>query len=538
MLELKRINNKIGKYLIFFTKRGASNNGKDRLKAEKIMGKIGIIDLGSNSARLVIAEIFENSHFIVEDELKESVRLGQDMDRDGFLKPQRVAETIKTLKMFKRLCDARGVDKIIAVATAAVRRAKNQRSFLDEIQATCGIKVDVLSEEEEATLVYRGVINSMDIPKGIILEIGGGSTKIVYYNRRSVLHFATLGFGAVTLTDLFADEGPVEQTQKIEEFFTEQFKKIEWLAEVEPDTQLIGVGGSFRNLYKINRIVRKYPLNTVHGYTFATDDFRYVYEMVRVLDVEKRKRIRGLSPVRADIMPAALAIIKAFTDYLHIESFVIGGSGLREGIMFNQAIPMTVERPISDVLGYSLNSLVKHYGCDEKHVEHVVHLSIQLFKQLRVLHKFPRIYLKVLKIAASLHGCGYRVRYYNNQQHSRYMILNSQIYGATHREIVMAAFVAGCHRKEDVAPADWAKYKDIVTDEDIEIVKKLGVLLRIANSLDRSGLGMVTGINCDVLGDSVIMKTELAGDAALEIRQAMAANGEFKRAFKKNLEIL
>ena len=171
------------------------------------MEKLGIIDLGSNSARLVIVNLFQEGYFMVEDEIKESVRLGQDMDRDGFLKPQRVAETIKTLKMFKRLCEASRVEHIIPVATAAVRHAKNQRSFLDEIQATCGLRVRVLSEEEEATLVYRGVINSMDVPKGIILEIGGGSTKIVYYNRRTILHYATLGFGAVTLTDLFADDG-------------------------------------------------------------------------------------------------------------------------------------------------------------------------------------------------------------------------------------------------------------------------------------------------------------------------------------------
>lgn len=151
------------------------------------MERIGIIDLGSNTARLVIVDLFAEGHFMVTDQLKESVRLGQDMDRDGFLKPQRVAETIRALKMFKRLCDASGVSRIIAVATAAVRRAKNQRSFLDEIQATCGIKIRVLSEEEEAILVYRGVINTMDIPKGLILEIGGGSTKVIYYNRRNVI---------------------------------------------------------------------------------------------------------------------------------------------------------------------------------------------------------------------------------------------------------------------------------------------------------------------------------------------------------------
>ena len=503
------------------------------------MEKIGIIDLGSNSARLVIVDLFADGHFMVTDELKESVRLGQDMDRDGFLKPQRVLETIKTLKMFKRLCDASGVERIIAVATAAVRRAKNQRSFLDEIQATCGIKLRVLSEEEEATLVYRGVINSMDIPKGLILEIGGGSTKIIYYNRRNMLGFATLPFGAVTLTDLFS-EGctPQEACARIEEFFTEHLKKLPWLKEVDAETQMIGVGGSFRNLFKINKLVRKYPLDTVHNYRLPVEDFTSIYEMMKGIDVEKRKKIKGLSASRADIMPAAMAIIKAFTTFMNVEEFTLGGSGLREGLMVNQALPITVEKPISDVLGYSLESLVLYYGCNPKHVEHVVRLSIQLFKQLRVLHKFSRQYLKVLKIAASLHDCGMRMKYYGHAKHSLYMILNSKIAGATHREIVLAAFVAGCHNQEDVPMGEWAKYKDIVLEEDLDAVKKLGVLLRIAESLDRSMSGIVAGVNCDVLGDSVIMKTEVTGEAALEIRDASRAGAEFKREFRKNLEIL
>ena len=190
------------------------------------------------------------------------------------------------------------------------------------------------------------------------------------------------------------------------------------------------------------------------------------------------------------------------------------------------------------MLGYSLETLVKYYGCDMKHVEHVTQLSIQLFKQLRVLHKFPRQYLKVLKIAASLHDCGRKIKYYNHARNSWYMILNANVYGATHREIVLAAFVACCHNHEDVPMIEWQKYKDIVLEEDLEAVKKLGVLLRIAESLDRTHGGLVTGLNCDVLGDSVIMKTIVAGDAALEIRDAESASTEFKKAFKKNLEIL
>ena len=504
------------------------------------MEKIGIIDLGSNSARLVIVDLFADNHFMVVDELKESVRLGQDMERDGFLKPQRVAETIRTLKMFRKLCDASGVTRIIAVATAAVRRAKNQRSFLDEIQASCGIKIRVLSAEEEALYVYRGVINTMDVPKGIVLEIGGGATKIVYYNRRCIINYVTLPFGAVTLTGLFADDGlkPEEIAKKIEEFFTEQLKQIEWINTVDPDAQMIGVGGSIRNLFKISKMVHKYPLDTVHNYVMQTEEFLPVYDMLKVLDLDKKKKIKGLSAERADILPAALAIVKSFVSFFNFERFTISGSGLREGIMVNQALPMTEEKPISDVLNYSLTTLVKYYGCDEKHVEHVVNLSIQLFKQLRVLHKFPRQYLKVLKVAATLHDCGQRIKYYNHQRHSCYMILNANLYGVSHRDIVLAAFTACCHKKEDINAYEWARYRDLLHEDDIEIVKRLGVMLRIAESLDRSMSGTVKSINCDILGDSVIMKTEVDGDATLEIRDAMAASTEFKKSFHKNLEIL
>jgi len=502
--------------------------------------KIGIIDLGSNSARLVIVNLFSEGYFVVEDELKENVRLGQDMERDGFLKPQRVAETIKTLKMFRKLCDASGVSRIIAVATAAVRRAKNQRSFLDEIQASCGIKIRVLSAEEEAVFVYRGVINTMDMPKGLILEIGGGATKIVYYNRRNIINYATLPFGAVTLTGLFSGDGlkPEEQAAKIEEFFSEQLKKVEWIGEVDTEVQMIGVGGSFRNLFKISKMVHKYPLDIVHGYTMTSGEFDKVYDMIKVLDIDKKKKIKGLSAERADILPAALAIIKSFVSFFGFEKFMFSGSGLREGIMFNQALPLTEEKPISDVLNYSLTTLVKYYGCDVKHVEHVVNLSIQLFKQLRVLHKFPRQFLKVLKVAATLHDCGQRIKFYNHQRHSCYIILNAALYGVSHRDIVLAAFTACCHKKEDINLYEWSRYKDILQEDDIEIVKRLGIMLRIAESLDRAMSGTVKSINCDILGDSVIMKTEVDGDASLEIREAMRASGEFKRAFHKNLEIL
>ncbi len=504
------------------------------------MERIAIIDLGSNTARLLLVDVLENGHFQIVDQLKEAPRLGEGMERDGFLKPARIQETIRTLKMFRKLCDVNGIERIIAVATAAVRRAKNQRSFLDEVSATCGIKLRVLSAEEEAIYVYRGVINTMDVPKGIILEIGGGSTKIVYYNRRNLLNYETLPFGAITLTELFAGDGlsMEEHAERVEEFFTEQLKRIEWLKDVDPEVQMIGVGGSFRNLCRMTKIMKKYPLKTIHNYVVNDDDFNHVYDLLKSLDLDRKKKIKGLSSGRADILPAAFAVISAFKKFMNLEKTIISGSGLRTGIIYNYAVPTTLDKPISDVLTFSLNNLIDFYNCNQKHTEQVANLSIQLFKQLRVLHKFPRQYLKILKVAAYLHDAGKSIGFYNYEKHSGYIILNSNIYGITHKDLVIASFVASNTPIEDINPFDWARYRDLVSDEDIDVVRKMGIILRIASSLDRSLSSVVKGINCDILGDSVIMKTEVEGDATLEINSALDIGADFRKIFKKNLEIL
>ena len=504
------------------------------------METVAVIDLGSNTARLVLARILPNGHFIIFDELKETVRLGQDMDRDGFLKPSRVAQAVKTLKMFRKLCDSYNVDKVYAFATNAVRRAKNQKSFIEEINAVCGFKIRVLSEEEEAMHIYYGVVNSMDIPKAVILDMSGSSLQLIQYSRRNILNRENLPLGTISLTDLFATDGDVveERMQKMYDYVCEQLDKIEWLKNLEPEVQFIGVGGVFRNLARICRRLKRYPVDMIHNLNVTKEDFSTVCDMVSHVEAEKLSKIKGLSSDRADIFPAALSAISAIFSKTSFDKLIISGSGIREGFLFNHAVPTTLEKPISDILGYSAYTIMSYCGLNVKHAEQVCNLSIQLYKQLRVLHKLPRQYVKVLRVAALLHDSGSLIKYYNKYKHTFYFILNSNLYGVTHRELVLAAFVAQGLRKNDFNMAEWAKYKDILLEEDIVAVMRLSVILRIAESLDRSMQGHVKGVNCDVLGDSVIMKTEVEGDCTLEIRDAMDAAGEFARSYKKNLDIL
>ena len=504
------------------------------------MEKIAILDLGSNSARLVIVRIMPNGYFMVIDELKEPVRLAKDMESDGFLRPLRVAQTIKTLRTFRTLYESHNVTKVFAYATAAVRRAKNRQSFIEEVANTCGIKLTVISQEDEATLVYRGVINSMDIPKGVIMDIGGGSIKLIHYNRRVMLAQDTLPFGAVTLTEKFAgaSDNPEEVAEMIEKFVCEEISKLDWIKNIEPEYQLIGVGGSIRNLGKISRRIRKYPLNMAHNYHIPYSEVQTIYNTIKPLDSEKASKIKGLSSARADIFPAALSALYALMKCTGFNELVIGGAGLREGAMFTYAVPQTIEKPIGDVTGHSIYTMLSHFNMNIPHAEQVFDLSLQLYKQLRVLHKLPRRFIKILRVAAMLHDVGSNLKFYDHHKHTAYFILNSNLYGIPQKDLIIAAFVAASHTKEGLDIDDLRHYIHLLNEEDLEAIKKLGVIVRIAECFDRSMGGVIVDINCDVLGDSVILKTETQGDCTLEIKDAMGALNEFRRAFKKNLDIL
>ncbi|MBQ3067395.1 MAG: Ppx/GppA family phosphatase [Clostridia bacterium] len=503
------------------------------------MERIALIDLGSNTARLVIYDVLDNGYFLVSEEHREAVRLGET-EADGNLKQTRIMQSIATLKMFKEMCAIKNVDKILAVATAAVRRASNQKTFLSDVFNATGIRLTIVSEEEEANYVYQGVINSMEIPRGLIMEIGGGSTKFVYYNRRTILHTHIFEFGAVTLANMFnnADKAPEQISDEMVAYVRQQLEQVEWFKEIDPDTQLIGVGGSCRNLARIIRKVKKYPLDMVHNYHMSVEDFNYVYNMVRPLDLDKKRRIKGLSSARADVFPSALAVIKAFVDYMGFTKIVASGSGLREGVMFNHVVPQTLEKPISDTLGYSMQTFLRHMGANIQHAEQTFNLCVQLFKQLRVLHKFPRQYVRVLRVAAMMHDIGKSFKFYNNAKHTSYMILNSNLYGVSHRDIVLAAYVMDMSNKEETNTGEWAKYNVILSPEDVEAVKKLSIILRLAVALDTSMRNVISEISCDVLGDSVIMKVETNGDSLLEHKAANLVAMDFKKIFRKNLEIL
>lgn len=506
------------------------------------MDKIAVVVVETYSAKLVIANVVQDSFFSICDVEVESIKFGLEMDDDHFLKKNQIMSIISTLKNFRKICDMYGVSKTIAIASFVKdTKPMNIYSFFDEVFVTCGFRFTLLSPEEQNNAIYTGIMNSYDIPKAIVVNVGADNIHLIQYNRRNILNQAYIPVGPKTLIEMYSLSklGKDEAFEKVSKYIKSQLSDFEWLNSIEPEYVLVGNGSYFEDLSRMDRIYTKYPLDKDDGYVMKTADIDHILKQLKALDLDENKRLKHLYETRADVFAYAVEIIKTIVNSVERETLTVTTRSVVEGLLFNAVTPSTLEKPNSDIVGFSVMAQTSEFESDStKHNEQVYNLSMLLFKQLRVLHKLPRGYVKVLRVASYMHDVGKRISYRNHAQHSFEVVLNSEIYGLTHRELILASFVASLHSGGDIKMADWARYNGILTVEDIEATKKLGAILRLAECFDRTKNNVIVDINCDILGDSVIMKTVTTADATFEIQRGMEVGRDFERIFHKKLEIL
>ena len=207
--------------------------------------------------------------------------------------------------------------------------------------------------------------------------------------------------------------------------------------------------------------------------------------------------------------------------------------------MVEKSIAQNQDKPLLDMIDFGVTGAVMNMSSQhQQHSKQVSMLSTVIFRELKVVHKLPKSYLKVLKVAGALHDLGYLVNYFKHSKHSAYAILNKDVLGLTHREQILASFVVSLHHGEELDIPQWIRYNSILEPDDELAVKKLGIMLNLAESFDVSMQNAITDIHCDILGDSVIFKTESEIDKSFELEEASRVAKQFENLFKKRLEIL
>lgn len=506
------------------------------------MEKIAVIVVETYSAKIVIANMLQDNYFSICNVETEPIQPGLEMDNDHYLKRNQISSIISILKNFRKICDMYAVAKTIAIATF-VKDSKpaNLLSFFDEIFVTCGFRFTHMTQEEQNNAIYTGIINSYDIPKGLIVNVSSNFIHLIHYNRRNILGQGCIPVGPRDLIDMYSlsEHTKEEAFEKVDKYIKSHLADFEWLKNIDPEYVLVGNGVFFEDLSRMDRTYTKYPLDKDDGYVMKSDDVLQILDKLKALELGENKKLKGLNESRSDVFAYAVEVIKTIIEYVQRDEITITTRSIIEGMLFNTVTPSTIEKPNSDIVGFSVMAQTSVYEAEQtKHNEQVYNLSMLLFKQLRVLHKLARSYIKVLRVASYMHDVGKRISYRNHAQHSFEVILNSEIYGLTHRELLLASFVASLHSGGDIKMSEWAKYNGILTLEDVDAVKKLGLILRLAECFDRTKNNVIVDISCDILGASVILKTVTSSDATYEIQRGMEVGKEFERIFHKKLEIL
>lgn len=501
--------------------------------------KIAIIDLGSNSVRMLMMKVCDDGSYKMLDQVKDMVRLSEGMGEENTLKPVPIKRTMNTLNLFKKLIRVHQADQVIPIATAAVRNAANQALFLEKVKAETGFDFRVASGEEEARYGYLGVINTMRLDNGVMIDIGGGSTEVAWIENRQLKKAVSFPFGAVVLTEKFLGRDVItpDKVKKVEQYVKKHLEALDWLKPLK-GYPVVGLGGSIRTLAKMNKHKIGYPLESLHNYQMRDDEVEEHYQQLTKGTIEEIRQIPGVNKDRSDIIAAGVAPLRALMKTLDSRKLMISGNGLREGVFYEQYLQENgLPELVEEVTFHSVDNVLKNFEMNLDHCHHVKKLSLALFDQLQELHGMGPEERRLLSVGALLHDVGMHIDYYNHHKHGFYLTLNARLNGLRNRERVMSAYIVGMHRETGLKE-DWKQYDMLVDEKDREIVKKLSLFVRVAEKLDRSETASVQDLTCYITPDDVQVMVKTNNSPELEITTAMTFSKDFKKMFGRKLYIV
>jgi exopolyphosphatase / guanosine-5'-triphosphate,3'-diphosphate pyrophosphatase len=499
------------------------------------MQRIGVIDLGSNTTRLIVMGYVPHHSFRLLDEVRENVRLAEGIGADGRLKQAPMERAVATMRLFQQLCQSSEVQQLIPAATSAVREATNRDAFLARVEAEAGIRFRVLTAEEEAYYGYLGVANSLNLGDAYMIDIGGGSTQVTLMRGRRFVRTTSQPIGALRLTDRIISSDPIstKEFKTLEQTVTSHFADIDWIAAPGP-RDLAGIGGTIRTIADIDRKLAGYPLGLTHGYRFTRDRLAALIERLRGMTLHQRKDLPGLNHDRADLILAGAVILHTVMQRGNFEQVTVSGQGLREGLFYEHFLAGEDPPLLADIRTFSVQNMARTYNYESIHAAKVRELSLSLFDQLVPLHGYGSWERELLNHAATLHDIGLAVGYYDHHRHGAYLLLNMALAGFSHREQVMLASLVRYHRKGDIDVGD---LEAVLEEADSMRIARLAALLRLAECLERRKSQVVQGLHVEI-GSTVRVMAHTVGAADVEIWDADRSTGLFRKAYGRDMEIV
>ncbi len=484
--------------------------------------RLAAIDVGSNSVHMVVADVTSSGHLVVVDRVKEMVRLGRRVFVTGRLTTESMDAASRALRHFQQVAQARRVKRLRVVATSAVREAANRSVFLKRIRRETGLRLEVISGQEEARLIFNAARYALGLDGGphLLLDVGGGSIELVLVRAGRPLWLRSFPLGAARLTERFLTSDPPRSAQVVA--LTAYLKRE--LAEVLNDarrlgvTRTIGTSGTVNSLVAMVRAARGEDLGRLHCASVAAAEIGRLKNHLLECDASKRAELPGADAKRADLMPAAAILVDFILSQTNSPELVACSWALREGVLLELA-GLTPNRGAAAARRGSVEALAARFSGDNAHGRQVARLALQIYDGCANGLALAPEARELLEYAALLHDVGHAIDHDRHHRHTYYLIRNGDLFGFDPIEIEVIALAARAHRKQS-AKLDSPELEALSRDKR-RTVRGLAAILRVADALDRSHSNVIRSVAIKLSSSGAVIEADSgAYDAALELGAA------------------
>jgi exopolyphosphatase/guanosine-5'-triphosphate,3'-diphosphate pyrophosphatase len=501
------------------------------------MARYAAIDIGSNSLRMEVADKSPGSPMEIVASGRVVTRLGESVFRTGKVSREAADLTCQVLAGMAAQYQKLNVAGVRAVATSAVRDARNQAEFIERASAAAGAPVDVISGREEARLIHLGVQSRwpQTSRRVLIVDVGGGSVEIIASEGGRFGDAVSKPLGAVRLCAAFLAGDPAAELElhRMREFIDEKLDGVaRRFGASRWDRAIATSATACAAACAIHRVPRSKG-DLVDRLRMPAPQLRKLGKTLAELDLKRRRAITGIGPRRAEIIVPGVIVLARVLSVFNLASLHYCAAGVRDGIIADLAARGVGSQraQLGSEQRQEVGRLSRRYGVSPQHSRQVAALARTLFDSLQSLHQLPLECGKLLEAAAYLHDVGHFVSDQSHHKHSYYLVANSGLPGFTNRERELIACLCRYHRKSLPAPRQAGP--QLLTGEENHAVLRLIPLLRLADSLDRSHTQRVQSIECGIQNGQVTIRlsSPRGKDIDLELWAAERAAAVFRQVY-------
>lgn len=390
--------------------------------------RTAIIDIGSNSVRMVIFERTSRFAFHIIYKVTSRVRISEDAyQNNNNLQEQPMLRAYKALEEFSLIIKQYKVRKTLCVATSALRDAPNKKAFVSQIKRELFLNIKVIDGEREAYLGGIAAANLLHLKSALTIDIGGGSTELALYEKRKVIHTFSLNLGTVRLKELFFDKGDIEGAK---EYIRNELSQ---LPSAFQHSQLVGIGGTLRYLSKMIAEKEDLYFKKLHGFSYAVAEQENYFNEIMNANEHELKEL-GVKKERLDVIQPGLLILQLLIEHIGAKNIITSSVGVREGLYLSDLL-RTQQDTFPANYNPSVTSLLDRFTNENRDID--INRTDKLFDlcahTLNIEPHYKPLFLTALKLGE----IGKVIDLYESHQHSYYLLLNSLNYGFSQEETVL-----------------------------------------------------------------------------------------------------